>query len=75
MNQETDQNAQNFIGFEYKTIDAPRNLVSLYLDYFPSFGWEIEGSDFKAVGSRTNLSFKRNRKLKNKVEINKLQRQ
>lgn len=68
-------NAKNFVGYEYKLIEAPRDLTSIYLDYYPSFGWEAETSSLSASGARANLSFKRNRKLKNKVEINKLQRQ
>ena len=66
---------QNFIGYEYKNIAAKRDEASIYLDCYPSFGWEIENSVFNNHINRTALTLKRNRKLRNKMEINKLQRQ
>ena len=64
----------NFIGYEYKNIVVPRRLAAVYSDYYPCFGWEAEDVNYNHVGN-ASLTFKRNRKLKNKVELDKHQRQ
>lgn len=66
---------QDFVGYEYKSVVAPHGLASLYIDCYPCFGWEIEGRTSDSFGSRMALAFRRNRKMKNKVEVNKLQHQ
>lgn len=67
-------NPEGFIGYEYKQVLVPRKLVSLYADYYPFFGWELQDtSQYHATS--VSLTFKRNRKIKNKVEINTCQRQ
>lgn len=67
-------NPEGFIGYEYKQVLVPRKLASIYADYYPFFGWELQDtSQYHATS--VSLTFKRNRKIKNKVEINSCQRQ
>ena len=65
----------NFVAYEYKTIVANRKLASVYADCYPRFGWQLEDNTFSNHSNRVSLTFKRNRQLKNKPEINKMQRQ
>ena len=66
---------EGFIAHEYKTIVASRKLSSVYLDCYPSFGWTLDDSYFSNYSDRVSMTFKRDRQLKNKPEVNKLQRQ
>ena len=65
---------ENAITFDYKTVKVKRSIETLVCDTYESLGWEltntssVEGSLFCV-----NLSFKRNRKIENKVELLKLQ--
>lgn len=69
------KNEKNFIGYEYKEQTVKRSMESIYTDSYPSFGWELEGSSIPPQGSAyVSLKFKRNRKLRNKAEITRLQR-
>lgn len=62
------------VTFDYKTIKVRRETEALVCDTYENLGWEltstssVEGSIFYV-----NLSFKRNRKVNNKVELLKLQ--
>lgn len=65
---------ENALIYDYKTIKVKRNIETLVCDTYENLGWEltntssVEGSIFYV-----NLSFKRNRKIENKVELLKLQ--
>lgn len=65
---------ENAITYDYKTIKVKREIETLVCDTYENLGWElantssVEGSIFYV-----NLSFKRNRKAENKVELLKLQ--
>jgi hypothetical protein len=73
---ETMKNENNFVGYEYKEIIVKRNMESVYVDSYPSFGWEFEGSSTPPQGfTFVSLKFKRSRKFRNKAEISRLQRQ
>lgn len=72
---------KNFIAYEYKQIIAESNKASLLLDGYESFGWEpdenLSGNTESAYGpslQRVLLHLKRNRKIINKVELTRLQR-
>lgn len=72
---------KNFIGYEYKEIAADSNRVSFLLDGYENFGWEIDGNvqEEKSWGSAAGtgkmaIHLKRNRKIVNKVELTRLQR-
>lgn len=64
-----------FTGYEYKNINTSRELAAIYIDSFPSFGWELDDYTYNNYLRRASLIFKRDRKMKNKVEVNRLQRQ
>ena len=65
---------ENSITYDYKTIKVKRSIETLVCDTYENLGWEltntssVEGSIFYI-----NLSFKRSRKIENKVELLKLQ--
>ena len=69
------QTPQNFTAYEYKSVIATRELASVYADCYPGFGWTLEDNTFNNYSNKVRLTFKRKRQLKNKPEINKLQRQ
>ena len=53
-----DEIKKNFVGYEYKEIIAEGSRVSLLLDGYESFGWEIDermtdsGTDIKLPGAK-----------------------
>lgn len=72
---------KKYVGYEYKEIAADRSMVSLLLDGYESFGWEVRDSlpdssmGGKPGGSgRTVIRLKRDRKILNKAELTRLQR-
>lgn len=72
----TIKNENSFVGYEYKEMTVRRNMESVYVDNYRSFGWELEGAQIPPKGSSyVLLKFKRDRKLRNKAEISRLQHQ
>ena len=68
-------NGTNFIGYEYKEVAVKRDMKSVYADGYPNFGWVSDGSVAADIGiSIVNLKFKRDRKIRNKAELTRLQR-
>lgn len=67
---------ENAITYDYKTIKVKRSIETLVCDTYENLGWQltntssVEGSLFYV-----HLSFKRDRKVENKVELLKLQDQ
>lgn len=73
---EITRNSENFVGYEYKEITTTRDMEGVYADGYPSFGWKLDGITPSALGlSTVNLKFKRDRKIRNKAELSRLQRQ
>lgn len=83
--EETDMNeinraGEDYIGYEYKELVVEKKQVSLYLDGFENFGWEIDArhSQSEIVESnksgKTVIRLRRNRKIMNKAELTRLQR-
>ena len=70
------EKGKDFIGYEYKSITVKRSSADLFADSYPSFGWTLEGTSLPlgAVNSVT-MRFKRDRKIFNKAELTRLQRQ
>jgi hypothetical protein len=71
-------NGDNFVGYEYKNLTVARDMENVYLDSYPSFGWKLEGNAplYLPNGlSSVMLKFKRDRKIKNKNDLVKLERQ
>ena len=65
-----------FKTFEYTTITANRKDEALYNDCYTSFGWEpSEGREFIISNpDKVAIKMKRDRKIKNRSEVNTLQR-
>lgn len=79
---DTEIRKKEFIGYEYKEVITDKSRVSFLLDGYENFGWESDGNIYEASGEYTNpqnqrkviLRLKRNRKLVNKMELTRLQR-
>ncbi len=64
-----------FSAFEYLELNVPRTQASFYLDSYENFGWtQDENLPVKESGSNTVLRLKRDRKIANKAELTRLQR-
>lgn len=65
-----------FTGYEYRDITVQKAMQSVYADSFGSFGWIADGIG-EAVGKVDSvvMKFKRDRKIRNKSELTRLQRQ
>jgi hypothetical protein len=71
-------NEERFVAYEYKNITVPHNFENIYLDSLPYFGWKQDGNVpfFSSRGIvATALKFKRDRGIKNKPELSRLERQ
>lgn len=69
------------MGYEYKEIKAGGQMVSLFLDGYENFGWEINETlpaggmrGASGGGGETLIRLKRDRKILNKAELTRLQR-
>ena len=73
---------KSFIAYEYKEIVAQSNKASFLLDGYESFGWEVDKNLSEAMvenrdlphQNKVILRLKRNRKIINKMELTRLQR-
>ena len=70
---------RNYVGYEYKEIAAESSMVSLLLDGYENFGWEVNdslpGNRMEGkTGGRTVIRLRRDRKIFNKAELTRLQR-
>lgn len=73
---------KEFVGYEYKEVITDKSKVSFLLDGYENFGWEVDGNICKYYGenktpqkqNKVILRLKRNRKIINKMELTRLQR-
>lgn len=65
----------SFVGFEYMEVPAKRSMESMYVDSYQNFGWEYEGTSAQENNDHVTMKFKRDRKIRNKAELSRLQRQ
>lgn len=67
---------RNYVGYEYKEIVADSSMVALLLDGYENFGWEVNDSmgGKSGGGQKTVIRLKRDRKILNKAELTRLQR-
>lgn len=69
---------KEFIGYEYKEVIADSSRISFLLDGYENFGWEMDGNVMESVSPsnqrKATLRLKRNRKIMNKMELTRLQR-
>ena len=82
-----ERNSEHYVGYEYMEVKAEGSRASMYMDAYRSFGWEPD-ENLNAgyhqnpcqshVGRQKEgtvlLRFKRDRKLVNKTELTRLQR-
>ena len=65
----------DFTAYEYKEITVHSEQASLYLDCYESFGWQVNDAfPPQKAGGKVTLKLKRDRKLVNRVELTRLQR-
>lgn len=76
-----DKKQGSYVGYEYKEILTDNSMVSLLLDGYENFGWEVNGSPPESTmggkpgnSQKTVIRLKRDRKIINKVELTRLQR-
>lgn len=76
----SEKQQKNFVGYEYKEIIADGSRISFLLDGYENLGWEIDGKLQERNGSKlavrrkVTVHLKRNRKIINKAELTRLQR-
>lgn len=61
----------NYVGYDYKDVSAGREHISMYLDGYVSFGWTL---DENVEQRATAVKLKRDRKIINKTELTRLER-
>jgi len=68
--------ADNFICYEYKEVSTALDKEDIYAGGYPNFGWQLEKNTAPIFGiSTVFLKFKRDRRIRNKAELTRLQRQ
>lgn len=66
----------SFIGYEYRDVTIEKSQESMYIDAYMNFGWLPDGEARPHVGiGSVTMKFKRDRKIRNKAELTRLQRQ
>lgn len=66
---------KNFVGYEYTNVTVKRSVANLYEDSYENFGYELESkSDIVGKIDSVLMRFKRDRKIRNKSELTRLQR-
>lgn len=66
----------SFVGYEHKSIIVDGDMESMYADGYQNFGWMLESTSKPQAGVNTiAMKFKRDRKIRNKAELTRLQRQ
>ncbi len=71
----TQSSSGRYIGYEYKQVPAAGQDISLLLDCYESFGWQQDENHPVAPGVRPAVLYlKRDRKIINKMELTRLQR-
>lgn len=66
---------KEYAGYEYKTVQVKEELFSFYLDSYQCFGWvQDENTSTLSSDGQKNIKLKRNRKIVNKMELTRLQR-
>ncbi|MCM1126054.1 MAG: hypothetical protein NC429_06230 [Lachnospiraceae bacterium] len=77
--EEQGRQVNHFVAYEYKEIIAESSQAYFLLDGYECFGWELdeklaENTDNPAYQKKIVLRLKRNRKIINKMELTRLQR-
>lgn len=69
---EISRSFDDFVGYEYKEINTSADKASLYIDGYQSFGWRIDENI--PSGKNGKIRLKRDRKILNRIELTRLQR-
>ncbi len=65
-----------FVGYEYQELTVKSGMLSVYADGYENFGWKLEDTTFPSgKPDSVVMRLKRDRKIRNKTELNRLQRQ
>lgn len=68
----------SFIGYEYQDVTVKRSMASVIVDGYENFGWEVDSTgetlDNLTTIDKMVIKFKRDRKIRNKAELTRLQR-
>lgn len=80
--EDTGTKKKEFVAYEYKEVNTDKSRVSFLLDGYENFGWELAENVFEDFRGNINfrrqnrviLRLKRNRKIINKMELTRLQR-
>lgn len=68
--------SNNYVGYEYQDFTVKRDMTSMYADGLQCFGWEAEGNHPTiSKPDSVVMKCKRDRKIRNKAELTRLQRQ
>lgn len=67
---------RDFVAYEYRDVTAAESMEAVYGEAYQNFGWRLEQASSPIVGQHlVTLKFKRDRKIRNKAELTRLQRQ
>lgn len=67
---------KDFIGYEYREMKVSGNDEQIITDGYNNFGWEKTGETSNGLyPSQVTLKFRRDRNIRNKAELGRLQRQ
>ncbi len=81
--QNGEKRGRDFIAYEYKEVTADPGWVSFFIDGYGNFGWKVDENvrqDYPepaapgAVRKKNVIRLKRDRKIINKTELTRLQR-
>lgn len=69
---------KKFMSYDYKEVEAEQNMIPFLRDGYESFGWEIqeksvESKNHPKQSHKSILLMRRNRKIMNKPELQRLQ--
>lgn len=66
---------KDFVTYEYMSKMVKTSEQAQVCDLYEAFGWEIASVQNTGLADTTAISFKRDRKIKHKAELSKLERQ
>lgn len=64
-----------FVGYEYMEVTVSSEQASMYVDCYKTFGWQEDNTISSSGLDLTTIRMKRDRKIVNKMELTRLQRQ
>lgn len=66
---------KDYVGYDYKVVKTEEQMLSLCIDSYQCFGWKVDESRNGGFDEKENILYlKRNRKIVNKQELTRLQR-